>query len=215
MNGRQDRGVHCWPGLANPSGASPGYDWVNKPKGPDGSPRGLPPGPLPSPSFYGIGSGFPIDLPPPKLLTGKKYGRLPLKDFEPASGDFWLLSDPAKRLLEDVDPDAFVFCPVEIQTTGAERDPGKRWLCDIIRFLDAMDEESSAVRVTDYGGGNRLVQIQNPKKTCFRRSTIGSAHIFRSVYNAYDCYCTSHFKEIVRNSGLSGLGFWPGGVLDA
>lgn len=202
------------PGLSSPSGASPGYSWVNKPPGPDGSPRGLPPGPIPSPNFYGIGSGFPVDMPKPVLLTENEHGRLPLKDFEPAFGDFWLLSEPAKKLLEETDSESFVFCPVEIRTTGAGRDPGPRRFCDVTRFLDAIDEESSTLRVTDYGRGRRLVQIENPKSTHFRRSRIGSAHVFRSVHNP-ECYCSSHFRDTVRSSCLNGLGFLPAGVLDA
>jgi hypothetical protein len=153
-------------------------------------------------------------MPQPVLLTGKEHGRLPLKDFEPASGDFWLLSDPAKKLLEATDPDAFVFCPVEIRTTGTERDSGPRWFCDVTRFLDAIDEERSTLRVTDYGRGRRLVQIEDAKRTHFRRSSIGSAHVFRSVNNP-ECYCSSHFRDTVRSSGLNGLGFWSAGVLDA
>lgn len=201
------------PGLANPTGASPGFLWANKPDGPDGSPRGLPPGPLPSPNFYGIGSGFPVGMSRPVLLTGREYGRLPLKDFEPAAGDFWLLSDSAKQLLEKADSSAFAFCPVEFQPSAPSAS-GRRWFCDVVRALDAIDEENSTLRVTDYGHGRRLVQIENPKKTFFRRRSIASAHVFRSVHNS-ECYCSSHFREIVRSSGLSGLGFLPAGVLDA
>lgn len=202
------------PELRSSSGPSPGFHWANKPDGPEGSPRGLPVGPLPSPNFYGLGSGFPPDMPRPALLLAKQYGHLPLKDFEPVIGHFWLLSDPAKELLEALDPDGFVFLSVKIESKEVATDASSRWFCDVVRFLDAIDEEKSTMHVTDYGNGRRMVQIEDPKKTHFRRSRIGSAHIFRSVDNAYDCCCSAKFRETVLNSGLKGLGFWPAGVLD-
>ena len=190
------------PGVSTPDRASPGFEWVNKPPRREGSLRGLPEGPLPDPGsrVLGVGSGFPEGMPKPIIIIDKKFGRrLPLNDFEPAPGEFWLLSSEAKLLLEEVDGEAFDFLRWKF---GPKPNAPARWLCDMVRYLDAIDEAKSQLWVRVYDDGRRFVQIDDAKKTHFARKVIGSARIFRTPYNPFDCFCDAQFREVVRASGF-------------
>src|SRR5271155_4243786 len=85
--------------------------------------------------------GFPNYTETPRVLLNKKAHR-PIRDLEDCSG-YWLISDRAKQLFESLDPDGFAFVKCEVRFTDG--DPGPLlWLCDVVRVLDALDEQPSS-----------------------------------------------------------------------
>jgi hypothetical protein len=97
--------------------------------------------------------GHPKTLPPPLGRRGfREYPESPVfladarlgpidRDFEVYSG-FWFISDRMKVVLEGVDPKAFAFLKCKVQLRDGT-DGSPHWLCDVVRMLDALDEQES------------------------------------------------------------------------
>ncbi len=65
----------------------------------------------------------------------------------------WLVSDRLKGLLEQIDPEAFVFQRAEVDY-GDFSEPGPGyWFCYFMRELDCVDEEHSVIRYFDHVPG--------------------------------------------------------------
>src|ERR1700722_3628874 len=79
----------------------------------------------------------------PMFLADPKLGRTH-RDFEGYSG-YWFISDRMKSVLEKTDREAFAFLRCEMRSSDGQKLP-ERWLCDVIRVLDPLDEEKSTAR---------------------------------------------------------------------
>lgn len=116
---------------------------------------------------------FPALAETPLLLIDKSLGRPPV-DWE-LFHDFWLVSDRMKNVLQAVDSDGVAF--LRCETRSLRGDAPVYWLCDIVRLLDAIDEEESSVEILDDGTRFRRYDNIAVSSFVFREEAIGSAHI--------------------------------------
>lgn len=80
----------------------------------------------------------------PLLVIDGSSGRAPY-DLEQCY-DYWLVSDAMKSTLEAMDPEGVAFIECETRLQDGSRGP-LFWLCDVLRVLDAVDEQSSRLTV--------------------------------------------------------------------
>jgi hypothetical protein len=140
----------------------------------------------------------------PRLLIDKSLGRAPV-DWE-LFHDYWLVSDRMKRVLERLDETgvAFVKCETRCQDASA---PPVYWLCDIIRLLDAVDEEKSRLKIEYDSASRKCYNLMGFVSLSFREEVVGSAHIFRLLFLSPSIICDQTFKDACREAGLRGIGF--------
>lgn len=190
-----------------------GKKWVNAPVPAD---QPLPAGHIPDHGNYGqgVGSGF-WEMETPIFEVSKRHGpRVPLLDVEPLGRGLWLVSENCKRVLERVDPEAFEFLKVEtrIERAGEFISGPQYWLCDVIRFLDALDEaKTRGVTVKIYPGGIKRVEIRGRDKQVFFRRSIGNAKVFRLLHAPWGVYVTAELVDAVRAEGITNFDFDPAG----
>lgn len=192
----------------------PGIVWINRPGLVGGRYR---PGPYPHPLglWSGEGSGFPPDMEePPIIVLDPAIGRVPITDSEGLGGTFYLISEAAKNIFERLDPQAFIFCKVEMRhASGARYDGPDYWLCDIPRFLDAVDEAKSGVKPSTVGGV-KWTEFPLGGDAVFRRDVIGGHHIFRLMYRPSFVGCDEALRSAIEDANLKGFWFYRTGVLD-
>ena len=142
----------------------------------------------------------------PRLVIGKDNGS-PLRDFEQKAG-LWLISPAVREMFEELDPGAFDFraCIVE----HADGSPGpQRWLCDITRVIDALDEEASDVRVVIERNNHRYYSFSQPKKMVFKSHLIEKYLFFRMKFAADCAVCAEEIKLEFKARGFKGASFDP------
>lgn len=140
----------------------------------------------------------------PLFLFDRKIGRPP-RDLEGYVGH-WLLSDPMKEVLEAVDRHAFAFTSCDVRLPGGEPGP-HRWLCTVLRVLDALDDEASQVKIDEARG--RKFYMLNPGMTrlVFRDDVVGAGHIFRMAYRESVIICDQTMKDACQGADLTGVLF--------
>lgn len=208
-------------GLKSPAGRS-GAQWINQPHRDRSDPYytdELPAGTHP-PQRHPldiVGTGFPPNMPKPVFILDKAFGRLPLTDGEGVGRDIWLISDKAKRAFESVDAEAFEFCKVEtrLREKGVEREGPEYWLCDLVRTIDALDEEKSKARVKWQTPDTKFVTLDYDHRAHFKRSVIRNNHIFRHKHSLVYPYCDETFRQAIDDANLTSFGFKRVGVIDA
>lgn len=146
---------------------------------------------------------FPTLSEPPRLLIDRSLGRAP-NDWE-LFHDFWLVSDRMKGLLEAVDRGGVAFLRCESRSLGRKAAPDY-WLCDVIRGLDAIDEEKSRGEILDNGTESRRYDPMSKPSLVFKEEVVGSAHIFRPRFWG-DIICDQTTKDACRAAGMRGIGF--------
>ena len=191
----------------------PGYRWVNGPtaflRGPVHHPLGLY-------EHTGVGTGMPDDMETPvfafDLTNGSK-----LSDFEIGDGTRWLVSARAKQVFQAVDKNAFVFrkATTHILDNSGERAGPDYFLCDVVRFVDAVDEGRSEVRVEEaQANRQRSVLVFLGAKNVFRRSAVGDSKIFRLMFTPDTIACTETLRGGVMEAELTNVTFKLLGKLD-
>jgi Protein of unknown function (DUF1629) len=109
----------------------------------------------------------------PLFLCDQSHGRV--KDFEGYSG-FWLVSEKMKMVVESIDAEALDFLLCDVRSSdGQECAP--RWLCDVTRFLDALDEKESKVGIGTADDGSKVYRILGGEKLVFRSELVGQVEI--------------------------------------
>jgi hypothetical protein len=158
--------------------------------------------------------GPPIFVPPPRRRGFRDYAEAPVfladprlgridRDFEIDTG-YWFISDRMKSVVEGVDPDAFAFLQCKVQLRDGSEGPA-RWLCDIVRVLDAVDEENSDVRIGTADDGSKYYSFC--KNLRFRDDVVGSSHIFRLAYLQSSLVCDDEIRRACIKAELTGLRF--------
>ncbi|AWH16246.1 hypothetical protein C1922_02335 [Stenotrophomonas sp. ZAC14D2_NAIMI4_7] len=155
--------------------------------------------------------GFPALREVPRLVYYEKEG-WPPQDLEAGMSGYWLVSARLRHVMETVDPAAFAFNETDYRfADGASGD--SYFLCDVVRTLDALDEESSQLKIIvsdDYEEG-KYYGLTGDVRLAFKREVIGDAHVFRLPY--YEgVFCDRVFKEAVEAAGIvtksSSNGLW-------
>jgi tetratricopeptide (TPR) repeat protein len=141
---------------------------------------------------------------PPLFVADGHMGRLHW-DLEQYC-DYWFVSERMKSLLEELDRDAFVFLPCEVQLpdgTGAPR----RWLCDVVRVLDAVDEETSEVTIGAATDGQKFYRFGGHLNLFFKPDVVASRRFFRLTYAPFCVICDEDVKNACKAADLKGLAF--------
>lgn len=161
--------------------------------------------------------GFPVLNETPRLVHVPSKGSLP-QDLEGGFSGYWLVSDRLRKVMEEVDPEAFAFVPVEYRL--ANDTPGPRmFLCDVVRTVDALDEEASelVIEVSDEFEKGKYYDLAGEVRLAFKREALGAAHVFRLPFNG-GVFCDRAFKEAVEAAGIvngqSSNGIWFYDVVD-
>ena len=138
----------------------------------------------------------------PLFLADPRLGRIE-RDFE-ILGGYWFISDRMKATVEGIDPDAFAFLQCKLKLRDGSEGP-VRWLCDIVRVLDAVDEENSDVEIRAADDGSKYYRFGG--KVRFRSDAVGSSHIFRLAYLESSLACDEEFRRACIQAELTGLVF--------
>jgi len=171
-----------------------------------------PAGPLQTPKGNlggDLGTGFPI-METPLLVFERPLGKLPFPDLLHFPRGLFAVSDRTKRIFEDIDPSAFVFQETVVNSHDSSSAP-QYWLCDIVRFVDAVDEARSRVMVEtgvnlQNGEEYRRVLHGQMGKDVFRREMIGDYHLFRAQYFPAMVLLDETMAVAIRSASLLGLG---------
>ncbi|USJ02926.1 DUF1629 domain-containing protein [Xanthomonas prunicola] len=135
----------------------------------------------------------------PRLRYDSRIGDMP-NDMHDGFKDYWLVSEPLKLVLETADPEGFAFalCDFRLEdgTPGAPH-----YLCEVVRIIDAIDEEASTVKVlTGYPNG-KYYRVAGGANFAFRKEVVGSAHIFRTPYTS-DAFCDRFLRDTLIAQGF-------------
>lgn len=164
------------------------------------------------PGHYGVESpnGDPDQYPEvPRLVRDPELGGAP-RDSE-CLASIWIVSEALKRVFEAVDREAFAFAACDYTLADGSVGP-PYYLCDVVRELDAIDEDSSRVRIKferdyDTGEGVKYYSILGGASLAFRQEVIGRAHIFRQPRLCVNAICDRFLAEAVTEAGLCGVAF--------
>jgi hypothetical protein len=127
------------------------------------------------------------------------------RDFEEYGG-YWLISDRMKRFLERFDRKAFAFLKCKVQLSNGASAPF-RWLCDVVRVLDALDEKQSEIRMGKTDDGRKMYSFSFGANLKFKEDAVGPHHVFRMMHFSPTIICDDEMKAACKAAGLSGLSF--------
>lgn len=152
------------------------------------------------------GVGFPPLKEKPRLSYDPKQGEPP-EDLEGGLSGYWLVSQRLKDAFQSVDRAGFEF--VECDYKREDGSPGpRRYLCDVVRVLDALDEDASRLNVKisdDYPGG-KFYNLAGGAHLAFRKEAVGQAHVFRLPFAGDLVFCDRMLRDAVHNAGISANG---------
>jgi hypothetical protein len=153
--------------------------------------------------------GFDYFTDRPQLVYDKREGRLP-GDLESYAG-YWLVSERMRRVLEGVDTAGFAFAPCDYVLPDGSLGP-QYHLCDVVRTLDALDEQASQLRIEfvkdhDTGEEVKIRGLLSTTKLIFQDEVVGPAHIFRQVCLAAAPICDAAMRAACTEIGLTGIQF--------
>jgi hypothetical protein len=154
-------------------------------------------------------AGFDYFTERPQIVYDKEEGHLP-RDLE-SYGGYWLVSDRMRRVLEEVDAEGFAFAPCDYVLPDGSLGP-QYHLCDVVRTLDALDEQASKLRikfVKDHDSGEeiKIRGLSGTTKLIFRAEVVGPAHIFRQECLSADPICDAAMRDACTEIGLTGIQF--------
>ncbi|WDJ96664.1 DUF1629 domain-containing protein [Xanthomonas campestris pv. incanae] len=135
----------------------------------------------------------------PRLRYDSRIGDMP-DDLDSGFKDYWLVSEPLKQVLEAADPEGFAFALCDFRLEDGT--PGEpHYLCEVVRIIDAIDEETSTVTVlTGYPNG-KYYSLVGGAKLAFRKDVVGTAHAFRTPYTA-DAFCDRFLRDTLISRGF-------------
>jgi hypothetical protein len=128
-----------------------------------------------------------------------------INDFAEYSG-YWFISDRTKKVLERLDLNAFAFLKCGVQLRDATNGL-RRWLCDVVRVLDALDEEHSEVTIGVSDLGTKTYYIPMSENVFFKEARISPHHIFRLMHTESYIVCDEEMKLACKAAALTGIEF--------
>ncbi|WAT13702.1 DUF1629 domain-containing protein [Xanthomonas fragariae] len=157
--------------------------------------------------------GFASMIEKPRLIYDSSKGVM-ARDLEAGFSGYWLVSERLHNVLSTIDPEGFNFVECEFRMADGTKGPSY-FLCDVVRVLDALDEEQSEVEIEvseDFVNG-KFYDITGGASLSFRKDVIGGSHIFRTPFSAdYYAICDRTLIDAVRDAGIgikgSSDGLW-------
>ncbi|MCO4316820.1 DUF1629 domain-containing protein [Phyllobacterium sp. 21LDTY02-6] len=146
--------------------------------------------------------GFALPLAEtPHFIEEKGYR--PTRDLE-ANGFYWFISQRTKEVFESVDPEGFAFVPCDFTLPDGSKGD-QRYLCDVIRELDAIDEEKSKVKV-EYEGEWKAYNPMGGASIVFDEERTGDAHVFKQIHLG-GLICDDVLRDACKSAKLTGILF--------
>lgn len=145
--------------------------------------------------------GFPQLCEIPRLVYHRSEGVLP-QDLEGGMSGYWLVSERLRQVMEAVDPGAFDFVDTDYRVADSSQG-ATYFLCDVVRTLDALDEEASTlnIEISDEFEAGKYYDLTGDVRLAFKRDVLGSAHAFRLAFHG-GVFCDRVFKEAVEAAGI-------------
>jgi hypothetical protein len=140
----------------------------------------------------------------PVFLCDARLGRVH-RDFEPYLG-YCLVSDRMKAVLKHVDSSALAFLKCKVLLPDGTSGPN-RWLCDVVRELDALDEERSTMAIRTARDGSKVYNMFGGEILVFKDDVVGSNHVFRMMYYESEIVCDEEIKQACKAAELVGIRF--------
>lgn len=143
----------------------------------------------------------------PHLVHVPEKGVMP-RDLEEFAG-LWVVSEPLKRLFEQMDAEAFAF--VACNFSLADGSPGPQYyLGNVLRRLDALDEASSRVRIKldhnyQTGEDEKLYSLVGGASLVFKQDVVGDARIFRQDHMGAPPICSRAMFDALSAANFSGV----------
>jgi hypothetical protein len=153
------------------------------------------------------GRGFQRTVETP---TFRFIGRQPQRDFWRFTF-YWFISDRMKTFLERFDPEAFEFLKCEVELPNGTS--GVRWLCDVVRVLDALDEEKSDgmdVETDVFSGQKYYLLAGHGLPLVFNEDAVGPHHVFHLMHSDKYVVGDEDFKRACKAAGMKGISFYSG-----
>ena len=146
------------------------------------------------------------DYPEVPLFTAdKRRGRIHW-DLEEIPG-CWFISDRMKMVLEPLDPGAFAFVKCKVQLPDGS-DAAVRWLCDVVRVLDALDEEKSDIDIRTATDGSKYYSLSRNFNLAFKGDVVGqNDRFFRLKYFRDEVICDEQVKLACKAAAFAGPRF--------
>ncbi|QDI04243.1 DUF1629 domain-containing protein [Xanthomonas cerealis pv. cerealis] len=140
--------------------------------------------------------GFPALREVPRLVYRPSEG-VPPEDLEGGFSGYWLVSERLRRVMKAVDPGAFAFVETDYRLADGSKGPNV-YLCDVIRTLDALDEDASMlnIEVSDDFEEGKYYDLTGEIRLAFKRDVLGDAHVFRLAFHG-GVFCDRFFKDAV------------------
>lgn len=127
----------------------------------------------------------------------------PFRDFEFYS-EYFILSERALRLFEHIAPDVVVSKKVDVrEEKGGRRDDiGNYYACDVVLFLDAVDEARTNIQWLVEG---KL--YETPSHYVLKSKVIGHKPIFRQLKSPRYVYCNDETRLRFKQEKMTGVKF--------
>lgn len=156
--------------------------------------------------------GFPELRETPRIIFDASLGPTP-RDLEGGFDGYWLVSERLRNAMCAVDPEAFAFVECEIRMQNGVRGP-RYFLCDVVRELDALDEDRSRLDIEVYHDfvNGKFYSITGGASLAFNRSSLNGAHVFLTPFSTF-VIADRSFVDAIRAAGipkaarLSGISF--------
>lgn len=159
-----------------------------------------------------ITGGFPPLCEVPVLRqTHPDYGP---NDLDSLFEDYWLVSAELKTVLEAVDTDGVAFAKCVYYLHDGSLGP-EFYLCDVTRFLDAIDDDASEVEIITEGMAlGKYYEIGLGARLAFKMDVVGQSRIFRNKYNESLVVCDRVMRDALAERGFGAGGYGRGVYLD-
>ena len=90
-----------------------------------------------------------------------------------------------------------------------------RWLCEVVRVLDALDEEKTEAYYKWYGrqligvadNGTKIYRLVGTEALFFKETVVGGHHIFRVQYSPATVICDEEIRQACKSAQLTGISF--------
>jgi len=161
-----------------------------------------------------FGERFPRTMSPPDGQRGfHDYPVAPLFVCDPRTGpvhwdfevylNYWFISERMKRLLENLDRDAFTFLRCDVRRPDGSDGPA-RWLCDVMRVLD---EQKSEIRIGTADDGGKFYGFAGRANLVFKENLVGPHPIFRMRYAEDVVICDDRLVSACKAARIVGVRF--------
>lgn len=152
-----------------------------------------------------LGSGFPRDAPPDRIVY-KLNRRRRVRDFENGSA-CWIVSARARAVLMAYAANAIDCAQAQVwvrSKQGKDLEIPNRWLCDVIRFEDVVDEANSHI---EWGAPAEIRGYSVGSLLAFKKDLPADLHLFRIWKWPRVVVCSAELRGALEAANLTGVAF--------